>query len=217
MTKRTRLLQLPAALVATTLLLSACGGDDPEEPETSETPSATPTDEETESSDITPEGAQLAFGETATVEHEVKGETRTLGLTVESAKQGALADFSGFDMDDPYRKKAHYYYVRVQVENAGEDRIAGGEVPLWGISGENTLLPVVKFTSSFKKCPTEQLPKKFQPGDTFKTCLVYLSPDKGTLEGLSFRPTEEFVPIEWHGDVETLPAAKDKKKKKKND
>ena len=213
MTKRSRHLRLPAALAAGALLLSACGGDDePTEPETSTTPTATPSDDETSGSEITPEGAQLAFGEGATVEHEQKGETRTLGLTVQSAKQGAIADFSGFDMDDPYRKKAHYYYVRVEVENAGDERISGGEVPLWGISGENTLLPVVKFTSSFKKCPTEQLPKRFQAGDTFKTCLVYLSPDKGTLEGLSFRPTEEYVPIEWHGDVEMLPTKKGKKK-----
>ena len=213
MTKRNRHLRIPAALAAGALLLSACGGDEePTEPDTTETPSATPSDEETAADEVTPEGAQLAFGEKATVEHEQKGGTRTLGLAVQSAKQGALADFSGFDMDDPYRKKANYYYVRVEVENAGEERISGGEVPLWGISGENTLLPVVKFTSSFKKCPTETLPKRFKPGQTFKTCLVYLSPDKGSLEGVSYRPTEEFVPIEWHGDVETLPKKKGKKK-----
>jgi hypothetical protein len=216
MTKRSRQLRLAAALAAGGLLLSACGGgDEPEEPDSSVTPTTTASEGGTteDEVEVTPEGTQLAFGESATVEHDQKGETRTLGLSVESAKQGAIADFAGFDMDDPYRKKANYYYVRVQVENAGDARISGGEVPLWGISGEDTLLPVVKFTSSFKKCPTEGLPKRFKPGDTFKTCLVYLSPNKGTLEGLSYRPTEEYVPIEWHGDVEML-KQKGKKKQK---
>jgi len=80
-------------------------------------------------------------------------------------------------------------------------------VPLWGISGENTLLPPVLFTSAFAKCPTEALPVGFAPGTRFQTCLVFLSPDKGSLEGVSYRPTEDFTPIEWHGKVVVPKAA----------
>ncbi len=208
---RPRLVRLAAPLAAGVLVLTACGGDDTSaDPPEETTPADTAA--ETADADVTPEGTQLAFGDTATVAPDPEDTEALLDLTVLSAKQGALKDFAGFDMKDPYRKNAHYYYVRVEVGNAGEEPVAGGEVPLWGVSGENTLLPVVKFTSAFKKCPTDEMPESFAPGDTLRTCLVYLSPNKGSLEGLSFRPTEEYVPIEWHGEVEPLPTKKGKKK-----
>ena len=209
--------RLSALAVVTALTLAACGGGDDAD-NAAETPSATPTpstssaapEGEEATAQVTAPGTQLAFGDVATVEHEVKGEGTLLDITVESAVQGALSDFAGFDLDDPYKKRGHYYYVRVSVENSGKKRFGGVPVPLWGISGENTLLQAVAFKSAFKKCPTEPLPDGFKPGDSFKTCLVYLSPNKGTLEGVSYRPTEEFVPIEWRGTVKMLPE-KDKK------
>jgi hypothetical protein len=207
--------------VVTALTLGACGGgDDGSGDDAAETPTATPTPSTTTEAaeevaeDVTAPGAQLAFGDVATVAHEVKGKGTLLDITVESAVQGALSDFAGFDLDDPYKKRGNYYYVRVSVENSGKKRFGGVPVPLWGISGENTLLQAVAFKSAFKKCPTEPLPDGFKPGDSFKTCLVYLSPNKGSLEGVSYRPTEETVPIEWHGNVKMLPEKKPKKGKK---
>lgn len=208
---RPRLLTLSALVLASSLALAGCGGGD-DEPKATSTPTATPTESPSESgavaipegTETTPPGTPLAFGDTATVAYELKGEGTVLDLTVNSATKGALADFSGFNMDDPYRKRANYYYVRVTVKNVGEDTFGSADVPLWGISGENTLLPIVKFTSAFKKCPTQPLPAEFAPDDEFKTCLVFLSPNKGSLEGVSYRPTEDFVPIEWRGEV-TVP------------
>ena len=165
--------------------------------------------------DITAPGTKLGFGDSATVAYEVKDEGTVLDLTVNSAEQGALSDFAGFDLQDKYQREANYYYVRVNVENAGKDTFGGVDVPLWGISGNNTLLPPVKFLSAFAPCPTEPLPKKFKPGDKLTTCLVFLSPDKGDLDGVSYRPTEDYVPIEWHGKV-TQPKS-DKSKGKKGD
>jgi hypothetical protein len=162
--------------------------------------------------DLTAPGTQLAFGDTATVAHEAGKQGGVLDITVESAVQGSLRDFAGFDLDDPYKRRGNYFYVRVDVANAGETRLGDIPVPLWGISGENILLRPVTFTSSFKKCPTERLPAGFRPGDEFQTCLVFLSPDKGELEGLSYRPTEEFISIEWRGEVEK--PAKQKKKRR---
>jgi len=205
-----RLLRTPALLAVSAVALTACGGGGDSDSDATPTPapSETSTVDVPEGVEITPEGAQLAFGEGATVAHEIKNTEAVLGLTVESAAQGSISDFSGFNLDDPYRKNANYYYVRVAVENSGEEATGGIDVPLWGISGENTLLPIVKFTSAFKKCPTEQIPKKLKPGAEFKTCLVYLSPDKGELDGVSYRPTEEYVPIEWRGKVTMLPEKK---------
>lgn len=225
MTPRTRL-RRSALVTAAALVLSACGGGDASEPvdtagddpEVTESPTVQPLPDTTvevpDEVTLTPPGTALEFGQTATVAHEAGKEGTVLGLTVQSARQGALKDFAGFDLDDPYKKKGSYYYVRVEVENEGEERLGGIAVPLWGVSGENTLLQAVEFTSSFKQCPTEKLPKKFKPGDTFKTCLVYLSPNKGSLEGVSYRPTEDYVPIEWEGKVESAPKKKSKGKNK---
>lgn len=210
-----------ALAAAAALALSGCS-DSGEPSAASSTPTDSPTASVSASASDVPEGvqltepgSQLAFGDTATVAYELRGKGTVLDLTVDSARQGTLKDFVGFDMSDPLQKNAHYYYVRVAVENAGEDDLGGVDVPLWGISGTNTLLPPVKFTSAFKKCPTDPLPDKFGPGDTFRTCLVFLSPNKGSLEGVSYRPLASFDPIEWHGTVEK-PAVKKKPAKKKN-
>ncbi len=208
-----------AVAAASALALSACGGgdsdDDANAEEESETPSPSATAESSDGVEVTAPGTQLDFGESAVVDFELRKQSTLLDLTVRSARQGALKDFSGFNMSDPYQKKANYYYVKVTVENVGENPLNKVDVPLWGISGDNTLLPPVKFTSSFTKCPTDPLPKKFAPGKTHKTCLVFLSPNKGTLEGVSYRPVESFDPIEWRGQVKAQ-VTKTKKKSKKS-
>lgn len=194
------------------LLLAGCSGSEGEPEETSSpsaaanpttTPSESPSESKTAAGEgITSPGSQLGYGDTATVKYESKGRSAVLDLTVRSAQRGAITDFSGFDTQDPLVKNANFYYVRVQVKNAGKTPFGNAAVPLRGISGENKLLPPVKFTSSFEKCPTETLPAKFGKGATFSTCLVFLSPTKGTLEGVSYRPTVGFVPIEWRGKVD---------------
>ncbi len=204
-------------LVSLALVLSGCSDSNepsaaPSSPTSS--PSASSSSETPAGVELTEPGSQLAFGDTATVDYTIRDKGTILRLTVISAKQGQLKDFAGFDMSDPLQKNANYYYVRVAARNAGDKRLGGVDVPLWGISGTNTLLPPVKFTSAFKKCPTDPLPDKFGPGDIFRTCLVFLSPNKGSLEGVSYRPLASFDPIEWHGKVEK-PVVKKKKPAKK--
>jgi hypothetical protein len=203
-----------AALALSGLAGCSDSGGASKEPTSTASPTEASSSMVPEGVELTEPGSQLAFGDTATVAYEVRGKSSVLDLTVASAKQGQIKDFVGFDMSDPLQKNASYYYVRVSVENAGEEDFGGVDVPLWGISGTNTLLPPVKFTSAFKKCPTDPLPDDFGPGDTFKTCLVFLSPSKGSLEGVSYRPLASFDPIEWHGQVEK-PVVKKKPAKKK--
>jgi hypothetical protein len=215
MTVQSRALRAAALLAAASLALTACGGGDEPTKPVAESSTAEPTPSTTvevpAGKDITEPGTELAFGDSATVAYENKDQGTVLMLRVDSAVQGSLDDFAGFDLDDPLKKQGNYYYVRVMVKNSGKDTIGDVPVPLWGISGENTLLQPVVFKSSFAKCPTEPLPAKFAPKDTFKTCLVFLSPDKGKLLGVSYRPTEQFVPIEWRGPVKMLPKAQGKK------
>jgi hypothetical protein len=169
--------------------------------------------------ELTDQGGKLAYGDPATVIYEsAQGPGTVLRLTVKSVRKGSLADFKGFILDDAYKQKASYYYADVQVKNVGEGDVGGIGVPLWGVNAANTLLPPVNFTTSFKPCPSKPLPKKFATGASLSTCLVFLSPDRGTLEAVSYRPSQEFNPITWTGDLTTpkpTPKAKDKKKSKK--
>ena len=216
---RARTLQASSLVLASALALTACGGGDDTGEKAASTvdtsptvPSPSTTVDVPKGVQVTEPGTQLAFGDTATVAYENKEQGTALKLRVDSAEQGSLDDFQGFELDDPYKRHGNYYYVRVTVKNAGKDTIGDVPVPLWGISGENTLLQAVEFKSSFATCPTQPLPKKFQPGDLFKTCLVFLSPNNGKLVGVSYRPTEQFVPIEWRGPVKMLPKEKGKTK-----
>ena len=178
----------------------------------SPTPSSTvPVPDDVEA---TEQGSKLTFGDSANVIYEpTEGKGTVLKLTVKSVRKGTLADFKGFILDDTYKQKASYYYATVQVKNVGEGDVGGVGVPLWGVNAANTLLPAVNFTTSFKPCPSKPLPKKFAPGATLSTCLVYLSPDRGTLEAVSYRPSQEFDPITWTGDL-TTPKPTPKKKAK---
>ncbi len=192
------------ALVATAgLTLAACNSAD--DPGAADSPSPTPTSTVNvpESVALTDPGEGLSFGDTAEVIYEPNQHSGTvLGLTVRKATKGSLEDFSSFILDK-YTKSATPYYVDVTVENVGEGKVGGTPVPLWGVDGENTLLPAASFTTTFTRCRSKPLPDKFAPGDSLDACLVYLAPDEGTLEAVSFRPNQEFDPIQWTGDIAT--------------
>ena len=213
-------LSLAVLATASALALSGCsGGDDTGSDGSSSkssasstaSPSPSTTVKVPEGTKLTDQGSKLSFGDPAQVVFEPSPKRGTaLQLTVRSVQRGRLSDFKGFILDDAYKKKASYYYAKVRVKNVGEGNVGGVPVPLWGVNDANTLLPAVTFTTSFKKCPSKPLPKAFGPGKTLSTCLVYLSPDKGKLDAVSYRPSQEFNPITWTGTIE--PAAQPTKK-----
>ena len=214
--------RLVALVTVAGLALGGCSSGD-EEPTAEGSPSVSGSATESPTADVsvpegvavTAQGTDLSFGESAVVAFEPDQKRSTLlELTVTKAREGSLDDFKGYILDDSYKRKANYFYVDVTVENVGEGDVGGAPVPLWGVNGDNTLLPPVNFTTEFKKCPSSPLPKKFKAGDKVDTCLVYLSPDKGTLESLSFRPDQAFDPIEWTGEIK--PAKVEKKTDKKS-
>jgi hypothetical protein len=210
----------PAAVaLSAALLLASCGGDGEEaveEPTVTTSPSPSSTVSVPATAELTEVGADLSFGDTATVIYEPDQKSGTvLELTAEKAVQGSIDDFSGFILDD-YTKSATPYYVDVAVKNVGEGDVGGAAVPLWGVDAQNTLLPPASFTTTFRKCPSERLPKEFGPDASFSTCLVFLAPDKGTMDAVSFRPNQEFDPIVWTGEIAT-PKPEPKKTEKKSD
>lgn len=195
------------AVVAVTtlgLLLASCSDSETAnapEPSPSASASQTSAVDVPADTSLTEGGETLRFGDPATVVFEPNQQRGTvLELTVDSAAQGTLKDFSGFILDDKSERSTPYY-VDVSVQNVGKGDVGDFAVPLFGVDDDDLLLQASAFTTKFEKCESQPLPKTFSAGDSFKTCLVYLAPQRGTLESVSFRPSEEFDPIVWTGDI----------------
>jgi hypothetical protein len=219
---------LGAALLAGALL-AGCSGDakDPEASEPTSTgtsatdgPSASagPYLPVPDGVELTAQGSQLTVGNTATVAYEVKqGVVGVLDIKITRLEKTSFKkSFVGWDLDQG-QKHANPYFVRVTVTNRGDTDLGGRRAPLYIVDGENTLVESTSFASSFEACEPGTFPKKFKTGKKTKVCLVYLAPRKGDLVAVSFRPTQEFDPITWTGQLEKpkppKPPKKDKGKK----
>jgi hypothetical protein len=200
-------------LVVASLALTGCGG---EEKPTAKPSVTLPTGNVNVPTgvELTAAGADLKFGEKATVAYEPNSERNTvLEMTVGSATEGAIADLGSYVLDE--RTKASTpYYVDVTVTNVGDGDVGQTPIPLWAVDDANTLIQASSFTNAFPRCPSTPLPTTFAPNATVTTCLVYLVPDHGKLTGLSFRPLQAVAPIVWTGTVAPAAAPTPAKKKK---
>jgi len=213
---------LPAVVpVVLGLLLTSCGDEG-----TGETDEATESAAPSPSTDVelpdgvtlTAGGEDLGFGDSATVVFEPTQRVGSvLEMQVDKVSEGTLDDFAGFVLDSTV-KSSTPYYVEVAVENVGEENVGGFAIPLYGVNETNTLLRASAFTTDFPRCESKALPAKFETDDAFETCLVYLTPDRGMLEAVSFRPTQQFDPITWTGEIEEPePDKSESPKDQKND
>lgn len=221
-----RRLTLPAAVaLASALVLTGCSGGD-EDPASADgsagSSGGTATSDTAyldvpEGVELTAQGSELGFGDTATVAYEPRQDrVAALDLTVRSIQKASFKLFVGWKLSDETLSTTPYF-VQVKVENVGETDLGGDRVPLYGVDGSNKLIEYSTFASTFKPCPSPLLPKKFARGDTLKTCLVYLAPDKGKLTAAEFRPVEEFNPILWTGDITPVESGDKKADAKRRD
>lgn len=214
-----------AGLLAAALLLTACS-DDSGEPDAdgsatstsspgSASASATPYLPVPEGVELTPQGTELEVGEEAVVAYEPRQDkVGVLGIRVDRLEQTTFKEsFKGWQLDKATRKTSPYF-VRATITNEGETSLGGRPVPLYIVDGRNTLIEASSFASRFKPCPSVPLPKKFGPGKKAEVCLVYLAPDKGELTAVSFRPTQDFNPITWTGELRKVKKAKQGQGKK---
>lgn len=196
-----------AALAVTAVVLTGCSSDEGEPDDTGSSTSATATDsaeylEVPAGVELTEQGSQLAVGDHAVVAYEPRqGQVGALDIQVRKLQQASTKDLSAWQLSDAQQKSTPFY-VDVAIENVGDSDLGGREIPLYVVNEQNVLLEATPFASSFKPCPSTPFPKKFGPGASGRFCLVYLAPDKGRLEAVSFRPVETFNPITWTGEVE---------------
>jgi len=204
-------MRLPARLllltVALTLALAGCsdGGETPDADGTgspTETAEAEPYLPVPDGVELTAQGSTLDVGASATVAYEPRQDlVGAMEITVTSLEKATFDLFVGWDVTKQIRSTAPYF-VRARVTNVGDTDLGGRPVPLYVVDGDNRLIESSLFTGSFKPCEGASFPKKFKNGDTLKACMVYLAPGKGDLSAVSFRPSQEFNPIVWEGELE---------------
>jgi hypothetical protein len=202
-----RLLGVCALALAVVATLSGCSGDGSDSDggsakATTASASATPYLPVPAGVELTPQGEQLKVGDAAVVAYEPRqDEVGVLDLNVTKLERTTVRRSLSAWQLTPAQKKSTPYFVHVSVKNVGESDLGGRRVPLYVVNEHNVLLESTPFASSFTACPSTALPPKFGPGATADMCLVYLAPDSGTLEAVSFRPEETFDPILWTGEI----------------
>lgn len=213
-----------AAAVATALLsgvLAGCtGGSDGDgggsgtadgSGATSGSPSETPTNylQVGKKITLTPQGSELEIGQKAAVAWAVdEKKTAVLDVKVTKVERVPISRLNAWVLDKKSRSSTPYY-VHAKVTNIGRSDLSGLAVPLYLAVGDNTLVSASSFESTFKPCPSTGLPRKFKPGKGAATCWVYLAPDQGKMENVSFFTGPGFDPVVWSGKVVVV---KDKKK-----
>lgn len=216
-----------AVAVAGVLALAGCSGsDDPSSDAASGgTPAATGSSSPTATTspylpvpdgvELTPPGSQLSVGDSAVVAYRPRqDEVGALDITVTALEKASILKTLSAWQLSPEQRRSNPYFVRARIENVGDTDLGGRPVPLYLLDGDNVLLESTPFASSFELCPSTPFPDKFGPGDRTRVCLVYLAPDHGRAEAVSFRPEETFNPITWTGEVERYQPPKPTNSKK---
>lgn len=165
---------------------------------------------------LTPQGTHLQVGDEAVVAYHPRQDVvGALDVTVTRIEKTTTKRTMSAWQLSPAQQASTPYFVHVKVSNVGESDLGGRPVPLYVVNEDNLLLESTPFASSFQACPSTPFPAKFGPGASARLCLVYLAPDHGSLEAVSFRPEETFDPIIWTGDVTRYAPPKPAKKGKK--
>ncbi len=209
---------LVAVLVASALVLTACGADNAKKPAAAKPSAPVPSADVDVPSGVTltKAGTALKFGETATVAYEQNSQrSSVLGLTVNSVAKGRIGDLAAYQLD-PASKKSTPYYARVQVKNLGTGDLSHAIAPIYAVDSTNALVQAVSFNNTFTQCPSTTLPAGFTAGKTANLCLAYLLPPGRTLVEMSYRPLQQYEPITWKGTITQPEVKKPAKKKKKS-
>ena len=198
-----------ALTLMTAALIAGCGGSDEEAPATSSQASTTPTPEATPAATNTPQateepssggagkatplGTKLKMGETATIAYEDSSNNRKslIELTPLKVKKGSLEDFKNIELDAE-QKKATPYYATFRVKNVGKNDLGEAEPAGYvnGVDDRGQDQNEVIFFGDFAACD-HVTPKAFKPGDEYETCLTYMVPGGGSIEGFHWIAFDE--------------------------
>jgi len=195
-----------ACLAAGVLLVVwACGGDQPVEPDPEPEPTEwtepivpAPNVDVPRGVQLTEEGSELAIGETASAIYRAdRSRVSVVDVTVSSVLRGSIGrDFTTFDLPEKVAEQTPYY-VRVRVTNDGPGPLAGAAVRVYALDSTATYFPATSLLGTLPACPGGPLPMPFAPQDTQTRCLLFLAPDGVRIQEIQLRPYEGYDPVSW--------------------
>lgn len=187
-----------ALLITAAVLMAACSGEDeaPAEAAATTTTATGPTVEVPDGVTLTEAGASLEIGDPATAVYADDQRVSVLTVVVSKVVKGSTKDFKSFVLSRRQRASTPYY-VSATVTNDGPRQLGQIEVPLYGFDSTDTAFPPTSLVGAFDRCAGGPLPTGFAPGDSVKTCLVYLVPPKATLQAVQLRSSDAEEPISW--------------------
>jgi hypothetical protein len=141
----------------------------------------------------TPMGSTLAFGVPAVVVYDdtIHYHSSAVRVTPHTIEAGTLDDFKNIKLDAD-QKTSTPFYVKVDVENIGEEDLSGGSPGAYlnGVDDRGQDQNEVIFFGDFPQCESK-IPKSFKPGSRYSTCLTYLIPKGGSLKGMRWIAFDE--------------------------
>ena len=205
-----------ALTVLACVAVMGCGGDDDDD--ASATPAATQTAEATTEADDgggssagggrTAPGTTLKLGETAHVTYKPLTALDEKNLfevdaTALKIEKGSIDDFKNISLAED-QKASTPYYVRVKIENTGE------EIPLGDQEGDPDLKfgavddrgqdqPSITFIGDFERCEDTDAPKPFTQGKSYESCLAYLVGGDGSITEVRWKGSDKYIldPVAW--------------------
>jgi hypothetical protein len=190
-----------AAGAALALSLAACSGSTSGGSSSGSAPSNAPASAPAQSSapavasgsdGLTPPGAQLGFGQTATVGWIPPSVSLKPGahkalkfqVTVESIEKGTIDDFQNVDLNAKQKKETPYY-VKVMVKALDKSAWHGTDDPaisFRAIDDRGQEQGSLTFFGTFQRCDEASAPKPFTTGKSYESCFAYLMPGDGSIQ-----------------------------------
>jgi hypothetical protein len=189
---------------------SGSGSSGPSSPNQSQSQSTTPNSALPlpQGITVTTPGTSLRLGQAATVAWQPDQSTvGVISLTVTGQQRVPIRAFRDFRLDGATRRSTPYF-VKVKVKNLGTSNLSHVPVPLYLLDDQHTLLQASTFQAQFPACPSRPLPSGFRHGSHTAVCLVYFVPKHGKLVAMSFRPSQDYNAITWHGPVKATSGQK---------
>jgi hypothetical protein len=206
-----------ATVLGLALLATACGGDDDSGDDATEDAAVdetTTTEAETEaetdaedadgaddgaaapSAELTPEGTELAIGDSATIPHD-DGEG-AIAVTVDGITAGTPEELAELELQGG--ETGDLQYVALTVTNVDAPADAGSYAPgsssLFALQDDGQpATPVAEF-STFEPCENED-PSELAAGESFTTCLIFLASSGVPVTSVQFAAEYDSTPIVW--------------------
>jgi hypothetical protein len=142
---------------------------------------------------LTPMGSTLKIGAPAVIAYEDSSNHKKsrIELTPEKIEKGTLDDFKNIKLEGN-QKTSTPYYLTVKVGNVGEGDLSGTDPAGYadGIDDRGQEQNEIIFFGQFDRCNGDKA-KSLKPGESYTSCLAFLMPKGGSLEGVRWIAFDE--------------------------